>query len=262
MSQFLEFEGSNIDNAIEKACLQLNVLKKELHYTVVSYGSSGIFGLVGVKKAKIRVEVNEVNIAMEDKKAENLEEPDQGSPVNLFSSDSSVNDNTSLQENFKDQQESTKTKDPVEVGIDVLQRIVDSITQDAKVFSEKDNERILFRIKGGKSAILIGKKGQTLHAMQYLVEKIINKQCPGRTRVQVDAEDYMENKKDKLQHLAMRLAEKVKLSGKPVTIGQMTGHDRRIVHLALRDDNKIRTQSIGEGFVRKLVIFPKKNSKQ
>ena len=98
--------------------------------------------------------------------------------------------------------------------------------------------------------------------MQYLVEKIINKQCSGRTRVQVDVENYMEDRKEKLQGLALRLAEKVKRSGKPVTIGQMTGHDRRIVHLTLKDDNKIRTQSMGEGFIRKLVIFPKKNSKR
>ena len=97
MSQFLEFEGSNIDNALEKACGQLNVLKEELHYTVVSYGSTGIFGLVGVKKAKIRVEVNN---AKKDEKVENLEMPAQSPPINLFSSKSNVEDKTLLQENI------------------------------------------------------------------------------------------------------------------------------------------------------------------
>ncbi len=259
MSQFLEFEGSNINNALEKACGQLNVQKEELHYTVISYGSTGIFGLVGVKKAKICVEVNNVE---KDEKAENLETPAQSPTINLFSSDADVDDITLLQENIEKAKDSPEVRDPVEVGLDILQKIVNLITQDASVLSEKDNDRILFRIKGGKTAILIGKKGQTLQAMQYLVEKIINKQCTGRTRVQVDVENYMEDRKEKLQGLALRLAEKVKLSGKPVTIGQMTGHDRRIVHLTLRDDNEIRTQSMGEGFIRKLVIFPKKNSKR
>jgi spoIIIJ-associated protein len=63
-----------------------------------------------------------------------------------------------------------------------------------------------------------------------------------------------------LQGLALRMAEKVKSTGKPAAIGQMNAHDRRIVHIALQDDNMVRTQSKGEGFLKKLVIFPKKNS--
>ncbi|UCD89420.1 MAG: RNA-binding protein, partial [Desulfobacterales bacterium] len=60
--------------------------------------------------------------------------------------------------------------------------------------------------------------------------------------------------------LATRMAEKVKRTGKPATIDPMNAHDRRIVHIALKDDSKVRTQSVGEGFLRKLVILPKKNS--
>jgi spoIIIJ-associated protein len=63
-----------------------------------------------------------------------------------------------------------------------------------------------------------------------------------------------------LQALALKMAEKVKSTGKPAAIGQMNAHDRRIVHIALQDDKMVRTQSKGEGFLKKLVIFPKKNS--
>jgi len=73
-------------------------------------------------------------------------------------------------------------------------------------------------------------------------------------------EGYLEKRRISLQGLAVRMAEKVKSTGKPSAIGQMNAHDRRIVHIALQDDNRVRTQSKGEGFLKKLVIFPKKNS--
>ncbi len=76
----------------------------------------------------------------------------------------------------------------------------------------------------------------------------------------MDIEGYLNKRKDRLESLAKRLAEKVKVSGKPSTIGQMNAHDRRIIHIALKDDIEVRTQSIGEGFYRKLVIFPKKKN--
>jgi len=68
----------------------------------------------------------------------------------------------------------------------------------------------------------------------------------------------LEKKQNNLKRLAGRLAEKAKRSGKPITIGQMNAQDRRIVHLALRDDGGIRTLSVGDGFLKKLLIFPRK----
>ena len=76
----------------------------------------------------------------------------------------------------------------------------------------------------------------------------------------MDVEGYLEKRRISLEKTAARLAEKVKRTGKPATLGQMNSHDRRIVHIALKNDSLVRTQSIGEGIVRKLVIFPKKNS--
>ena len=125
---------------------------------------------------------------------------------------------------------------------------------------ETDPEHILFNISSDNSAILIGKRGQTMDAMQYLVEKIVNRQNDDRVRVQVDIEGYLKNRKNNLDQLAGRLAEKVKRTGKAASAGQMNAHDRRIVHMALKDDTAVRTQSIGEGLYRKLMIFPKKNT--
>lgn len=75
----------------------------------------------------------------------------------------------------------------------------------------------------------------------------------------VDVEGYLEKRKINLQQMASRMAEKAKKIRKPVTIGQMNAHDRRIVHIHLKDEDGVRTQSIGDGYYRKLMIFPKKN---
>ena len=92
------------------------------------------------------------------------------------------------------------------------------------------------------------------------MEKIVNKNRKGRVGIHIDVEGYLEKRRMSLQRLAVNMAEKVKSTGKPAAIGQMNAHDRRIVHIALQDDNMVRTQSKGEGFLKKLVIFPKKNS--
>ena len=81
-----------------------------------------------------------------------------------------------------------------------------------------------------------------------------------RTRIHIDIEGYLAARQVSLERLAVRLAEKVKLTGKSVTVGQMNAYDRRIVHLALKSDEGVRTLSKGGGFIKKLLIFPKKNS--
>jgi spoIIIJ-associated protein len=151
-------------------------------------------------------------------------------------------------------------EDPVEIGRLVLQRIIDAITEDAKISVEQNDERIFFNVNGGNAGILIGKRGQTLDAIQSIVEKVINKHKENRTRVLVDIEGYLETRKENLEKLALRLAEKSKRTGKPMSLGQMNAYDRRIAHIALKDNPDVQTRSRGEGPLRKLVIFPKKKN--
>jgi spoIIIJ-associated protein len=122
----------------------------------------------------------------------------------------------------------------------------------------RDEDRLLLRVEGGNSGVLIGRRGQTLEAMQFLTDKIINRYSESRVRLKVDIEGYMETRKENLRTLAHKMADKAHKTGKPATINQMTAQDRRIVHLALKDDARVRTQSMGDGYYRRLVIFPKK----
>ena len=241
MSQDIEFIGKNVERALEKASSELNTPIEKLRYDVVSYGSSGIFGLVGAKKAKILVK-----------------NPDDGSHHSNARAQARdlVKDAFQLED---DKEPPTQDLEPaVAVGEEALRRIVDFITSDTSIETEPGSQRILYKVGGGNSGLLIGKRGQTLEAIQYLVEKIVNKQTQQRLRVLVDIEGYLKTRKNNLQKLATKMAEKAKRTQKPVTIGQLNAYDRRTVHLHLKSNNGVRTQSVGEGYYRKLIVFPKK----
>jgi len=261
MSSSLEFEEKNVELAVKKACEELNIPREKLKHDVISYGSTGIFGLVGTKKARIRVTIpkasEEFKIEDSDPKKRTITSSDQNLKDEGFQTDVVISDTDIV---ISDRDASHSDDDPIEVGKNALQHIIDLITTDATISINEKSNRIFFKVEGGNSAILIGKRGQTLEAIQYIIEKIVNKNRKERVGIQVDVEGYLEKRQISLEKAATRLAEKVKRTGKPATIGQMNSHDRRIVHIALKNDGMVRTQSIGEGVLRKLVIFPKKNS--
>jgi len=240
MSPYLEFEGKNIEKAIKRACDKLKISREELKYKVISYGSTGMFGVVGSKKAKISVMVPEK--AKED--------------------DSKKKEESPRIEKDKNKDKIDPNDELVGTGESVLRQIVASITDDASISLEKSANKIVYKVNGGNSGVLIGKHGQTLEAIQYIVEKCVNKKSSDRIRVQVDVNGYLKKRKESLESLAMRLAEKSKSNGKPVTVGQMNAYERRIVHMALKDNSDVRTQSMGNGSIRKLMIFPKKNNRK
>ena len=252
----MEFVAKNVEKALEKASQELQLPIEKIEHDVVSYGSSGIFGLVGAKKAKIRVTIDKgENLTADstdttaEKGEDILWEPTQNDVKKLVSSA------------FKEAETAAIEERVIKNGVELIQKIANSITDGANVSVEKTDNQLNYQISGGNSAMLIGKRGQNLEAIQYITEKIVNKQNENRIRVQVDVEGYLSARRENLERLAGRLAEKAKKVGKPMTIGQMNAHDRRIVHLHLRDDSDVRTQSVGDGYYRKLIILPKKRKK-
>jgi spoIIIJ-associated protein len=294
-------EGKNVEEAIKIASDTFNIPVEKLKYEVITYGSTGIFGLVGVKKAKIRVNLPEEkpvkkeikpeaafaqnrssrkyqekkpgakgkakapieklsqNIPEKEEHKENIEKPALFIPVEAKAEqlkEAAEKATPVLPDELK-----AFADNPVALGKEVLLRILQMITDESgvEVDVEKEEDSVLFNIKGGKAAVLIGKRGQTLEAIQYLIEKIVNRTSEKRIRLQIDVQGYLKNRKENLEQLATRLAEKAQRIGKPVTVGEMNVHDRKIVHMALKDHRHVRTQSMGNGFYRKLMIFPKKN---
>ncbi len=243
----MEFEGKNVEKAVERASAKLKISTEKLKYEVVTYGSTGIFGLVGVKKARIKI-IEDLNVSREDSESEDIS-----------LQDSSIDEIKSFVKSTLEGESKGGIEDEtIEYGKAVISKITDAITSGAQVEAGIQKERINFSITGGSSGVLIGKRGQTLEAIQYLVEKMINKRSKKRIRILIDVEGYQEKRKENLKKLAVKLAHKAKRIKKPVTLGMMNSHDRRIVHIQLKEESGVRTQSIGEGYYRKLMIFPKK----
>jgi spoIIIJ-associated protein len=116
---------------------------------------------------------------------------------------------------------------------------------------------ITLDVSGDDLGILIGRRGQTLSALQYVVRLILAHQTQARVPVVIDVEGYKQRRYEALQALAQRMAEQVKAKGRPFTLEPMLAYERRIIHIALADDPDVTTESVGEGESRKVVIMPR-----
>ncbi len=124
-----------------------------------------------------------------------------------------------------------------------------------------DQAAISLDIEGEDLGVLIGRRGDTLSALQYSVNLIISRRLKSRVGVVVDVEGYRQRRHESLRLLAQRLADQVRTTGRSVTLEPMPASERRIVHLELRDSSFVTTQSIGEGESRKIAILAKENNR-
>ncbi len=273
MTETREFSGKDVDLAIENACLALEISREDLRYDVISQGASGIFGIVGRKDAKIKVKLpannndddmdgiqSIVDEAFGQDTRREKPKPAKAAKPAKPARTAKPKQQRNEKRSYDMPEPVDVTQDSIDLGIKSLQKMADLITDDAVVTAKTEKDRLTLHIEGGNAGILIGRKGQTLDAMQFLTDKIINRKSDARVRVRVDIEGYMETRKANLKQLAYKMADKAKKTGRPATINQMSAQDRRIVHLALKDDNQVRTQSMGDGYYRRLVIFPKKKN--
>jgi len=130
-----------------------------------------------------------------------------------------------------------------------------------QVMAVEDNESPLtIDISDGDLGILIGRRGQTLSALQYMVNFIASRKLKSGVRVIVDVAGYRKRRHEELQNLALRVAELVKSSRRSITLEPMPAVERRVIHLTLRNDPEITTQSMGYGDSRKVIVSPKRQS--
>ena len=115
---------------------------------------------------------------------------------------------------------------------------------------------LAIEMKGDDMGILIGKRGQTLDSLQYLTNRVANKSQEGYVRVKLDTEDYRRRRKQTLENLAKNIAYKVKRTRKPVSLEPMNPYERRIIHSALQNDDRVSTHSEGEEPYRRVVVTP------
>ena len=128
---------------------------------------------------------------------------------------------------------------------EILETLLERVQEQATVSVRQEDDRISLRIETDDAGLLIGKQGQTLDALQYLVTKMLAKKSRRKVRITIDVEAYRARHNEALAHLAQKYGEKVKKSGRPIILSPMNPYDRRIVHMALQDDKEVKTMSRG-----------------
>ncbi|MCL1940156.1 MAG: Jag N-terminal domain-containing protein [Desulfovibrionaceae bacterium] len=347
MVQYKEFQGKTLDEAIREACEYFGVAREKLEIDIVSDAKTGIFGLVGAKKATIRAGRVDLPGTVDALLAENgpADAPerkgdkgesrrparrDDGRPdadgkkkKQQARKDASPRDDIMAVPENGEAPESTDFRAPAKKGQISREPGKERMTQQAKRavpdqgdsrvesggpeaedFSDGSREELpefdlagcdqehLFAVVkevvlrlvhpivgdvpctvaiagsrvravldcGDAAGLLVGRDGQTLAAVQYLASRIIARRIGGAVRLQVDAGKYRERQDDKLKEQALSLAQRVKETGRSMSTRPLTAYQRRIVHLALEQDEAVQTHSKGEGAQRKVTISLKRGN--
>ncbi len=151
-----------------------------------------------------------------------------------------------------------ESQEVVAASRQVLERIVSTLDSDATVAARNGRGAgIELEIEGGEVGILIGRRGQTLDALQYLTTRIVSHQEGRPVRISVDAGGYRRRRRESLEELALRMADKARATRRPVSVGPLSSPERRVVHLALKSERGVSTSSRGRGELKKVLISPR-----
>ncbi len=206
-----EFEGKNIDQAIEEACKYFQVSPEELEIEIITHGSTGLFG-IGAKKARIKARLkDEVLLAKRAQEAEK-----------------------------------------------VLGEILSAAGLEVSFSLETKDQKVSIELAGQDTEYLTDKGGVPLNALQYLVNKIVARRLGVGPKIELDVEGFRARQEERLREMAKRLAEKAKKTGRPVELRPMPSHERRLIHLTLKDYPGVETKSKGQGEARRVVIYPQR----
>ncbi|HQO14561.1 MAG TPA: RNA-binding cell elongation regulator Jag/EloR [Smithellaceae bacterium] len=268
-AKIMEIEGKSIDEAIEKACREFGVAREKLNIEIISEETGGFLGMLS-KKAKIKASL--LSLDMEFSLADTSSEP-QKEEVKTEIKEAKKEVKEIKRETKKEPAAKIKItaetskpapQEPTALGVrakEILEGILQRMSLQCKVVLAETTAKIVLNIEGSDSGLLIGKRGQNLDALQYILNKAINKADNGRKIIMVDSEEYRRRREASLLDLAEKVRQKVKKTRKPVSLGHMSAHDRRIIHLALQEDASLTTKSRGEGEYRKIVVLPAKKGK-
>lgn len=150
-------------------------------------------------------------------------------------------------------------KSSEEIARDFLNTVLEGIGLEASVDISMDEERMNIEISGESMGVIIGRRGETLSALQYLTSLVVNRKTEGYTKISIDTENYKKKREESLIKLANKTAEKVIKYRRNITLDPMNPYERRIVHSSLQGNDKISTFSTGDEPMRRVVVALKKN---
>jgi spoIIIJ-associated protein len=146
----------------------------------------------------------------------------------------------------------------IEIAKEMTKELLDRMGVRAEVEGFLKEGDLYLEIRGDQEGILIGRHGRTLEALQMLVSRMVNKRLKGAMRVILDIDDYRKRRAENMAQMALRLGEEAKRTGHSQIAELLSAYDRRIIHLTLRDDPLLKTESIGEGELKRVRIIPVK----
>jgi len=264
MTEKREFYAANVEEAVVKAATRLGIDQTQLSYRVVDQGNSGFLG-IGARDA--RIEVDAPSVASGEESSTVPEAVAEATPTT---------DEVVLDEPATEADAFEEESQPVEADIaPEPQKDAEEIAQDAV---DETEERIIAvlaamgfvaRVEvydaGGfvavdvstdDTALFIGQKGETIDALQYLINASVNRTRSSRVRVVLDAEGYRQRRVEALQGMAHRSARKALREDRSVELPPMNPAERRVVHLFLRDNPRVTTESEGAGDSRRVLVSP------
>lgn len=293
----IEASGKSVDEAVQQALAHLGRRRDEVEITVLQEPARGAFGL-GSREARVRVVVRPSSAVItpemadailgpdgafaeeetygeedegefEDEDEDEFDEDELEEEVQFLTPAGQVGtiDRAPTGEDLADvgavegemQEVETPSREDVEITVAVLQHILHYMNIRAAVQVRSTNPLTL-NIQGINEnlGLLIGRRGETLAALQLLVSLIVGHRTKHRMRIIVDAENYRERREENLRSLALRVAQQVRNYRRSIALEAMPPHERRIVHIALADSKDISTESMGEGEARRVVISLKR----
>ena len=242
-SRSVEVSARSVEEAVDEALEQLGLGYDEVEVEVLKQGSRGLLGLLS-EAACVRVTAKTAQPALATT-AEQAAQPQEGDEPPQMSAE--------------DLEETAR------LGAEVLQELLERMGIQARVVREKVSslnqgspDTVLLNVSGQGLGILIGRRGETLRDLQFLTSLIVSRRTQRWPGLMIDVEHYKSRREKSLIDLARRMADQVRATGQSVPLEPMPPHERRIVHLTLRDDEDVFTESVGQDDRRKVVILPKK----
>jgi spoIIIJ-associated protein len=279
-----EYTAKSVEEALEKALNEMMLTREDIHYEIVQQPSKGFLGfgqkdaVVRVSKkdaAETKVEAVEVKDVKTEEKAEVKAEIPVQEPtpvVEVVVDDTEEQEvEVSFEEAFDaDIDEETEKSDVAVAKADkkelyeaaeakgraFLAKIFDEMKLDVVIDVKENGGYLVFDLQGENLGILIGRRGDTLDSLQFLLNLVINDKNNAKVKGIIDIENYRAKREDTLIGLSYKLAAKSRKTGQKVVLEPMNPQERRIIHMALQNDRRVSTYSEGEEPYRKVVIVP------
>jgi spoIIIJ-associated protein len=258
MTESKEFYASSIDEAVEKAALELGLSAEEVSYRVLDEGNSGFLG-IGARDARIVVEAPAQHTSGDE------DEPPETTPAETMvvgepaSERSETAGSSTLSEVYGERSESEQVEAPEELLDEIrvlVSSVLDAMGFEARVEVYDAGGFIAADVAPDNTALFIGQKGETIDALQYLVNLSAFRERPYFKRVVLDAEGYRQRRVEAIQGMAHRTARRAVRERRTVEMPPMNSAERRVVHLFLSENPGVTTESEGSGDNRRVKVSP------